>query len=367
MLTRNLMTLSAAILLSACVSNEPERAAAQSLLLREVSIPGIDSLHPASSRSFAVAPDGRVAFVGGYDPGKRLVTIIDTMGRLEQFGRQGQGPGEFSSPTGVFVEFSIDGDTLFVYDLLLARLTTRTRDGTMSSVDISEPTTGWPVSIASDSIDVMAMNFDDDARYEGVARIAVRSASKRTLLSLNDSAAAVLKGTSERRMPPIIATTRNRVVLGNRYTARFQSYDATGQPLHAWGHSAPERFLNDRELDSIVKERGPHGVTREIGGRAIRSPTAAQVRGMLNSTPQWRIGAMRFDPTGRLWVMGVGDSLTPFEVYSDTTLVGRVTLPCRPAGFEMKYGGDWLAIVCGAPESDAGMRIRLFEVNIPSG
>ena len=352
----------ALILALACVAQEQTHEPTLSTLtIRELNVPGLDSLNPRGLRSYAVAPDGRLAIIDAFDLENRVVTIVDTTGAVERFGRRGQGPNEFGSPIAVFVEFAKGGDTLLVYDGGNARLTTRTRTGATANLDLKAGANGWPLRLATDSIDLMPIG-DDVLLPTSVVRIATTSPMRRDLLTLRDSAAVALRKTSEGRTPHIVATTQNGIVLINRYRVALQSFDATGVPLKRWGYDSAEIFLTASQIDSIVAATGPHGVTRKIGNQVVPMRTEAQVRRSLADSPVTRVAHARYDQQGRLWVLRV-DGLV--SVYSDTTLIGEAALPCAKLGdFAIDSEGVWLATMCNAPETDSGNRLRLFSVKV---
>ena len=73
--------------------------------------------HPLSGGSLAVADDGTIAFVQGQD--HRIRFFSEAGEPLGDFGRAGQGPGEFVSVS----RLGWMGDTLWVFDMRLRRLT----------------------------------------------------------------------------------------------------------------------------------------------------------------------------------------------------------------------------------------------------
>ena len=331
-------------------------------VLTEFQVPGLVANGPERGQiSFAVARDGRLAFTGGFNEKDNFLTVIDTAGRIERFGRRGQGPGEFSPY--VFLSFVGNDEELIVYDQIQERVVRYAGARLISTQDVDVPE-GWPVNLSGDSIDYTAGSLGSEVAHAGILRVSTENSGTRMMVAPDDSTYAALFVKRRPRLP-MVATTKDRIVVVNQFIHAFQSFDVNGRPLQTWGKNLPEQFRSEATLDSLMKGKGPGGGYRVTPqGMKMRLPTSAEERRMLATDRQRYVHSIKFDEPGRLWVFGKGDDSAGFaDIYRDSTHIGRIALPCRQALFDESLRGNWLALLCAAPETDAGMRLRLFRLS----
>jgi hypothetical protein len=286
-------------------------------------VPNLDSLGPESPRpAIAVASNGVVAFTGGFDTAGRLITVMDTTGRIvSRFGRRGAGPGELGNT--ILLEFTPQG-VLVVTDAEHARFVLFDTAGSVLHTSAPISPAGFPVFVGEDSADIV-VNLGGQNRWR-VARVSVRSGEGREILSAQHPAAQALN-----TLVPPFAARGDRILVANPYKYLFQEFTVDGEPLPSWGRELPPRF--------IEPPPGSRGDPR----------------------PARHFALVRYDDRLRLWAL-TQPTLEQADVFEGEVYVGHVALPCSALDWTFSKGGGWLLVVCAAPEAMAGIELRLLRI-----
>jgi hypothetical protein len=305
--------------------------------LVRVVVPGLDLIGPEkASAAIAVATGGELAFTEGYDSLGRAITLVYTLGRvLLRAGQVGDGPAELRRGAAL----AIDEQGIVALDVARGRILFFSRSG-------GQPTTTgtigsvYPVRLARDSIDVLRLATSQSPPKSWLLRVSVRTLGERRLL--HQEIAGV----------PAFATAPERIVVGDPYTYRFHSYDANGLRVREWGRDLPQIFPHDTTVDRLVRDLAARGLSARGGREGLKA------------TPERHYSSLSFDGSGRLWARGIlRDGQAPFaDIFSDTTFLGRLELPCQDVSARMSLNGSWLALLCLAPATDAGVQLRLFRI-----
>jgi hypothetical protein len=203
--------------------------------LEQILIPVLDSIGPESSLAgVAVSESGRVAFTSGFDPGNRMITVIDTAGRLvHRLAQRGHGPGEIDSERYVSMEYS--GDTLIVWPVR-PLLYTFGPDGELLATSrtyrwLSDG--GAALRLRPDSSDFTIFNFETRMHIPAVMRASTAGETGRTLLTDSDPRHDSLRAASPwaLTLSRPLASNAGMFIVSDPVIYRFQSYDRHGTPL----------------------------------------------------------------------------------------------------------------------------------------
>lgn len=319
----------------------------------------------------AVSRRGHVAFTTGFDPAGRLVTVVDSTGRvLARVGRRGEGPGEFRNIQRLF----LDDSTLYVFDGS-ARLSEFRLDGEHCCTRAIPPT-DLPVRLHGDSIDVLVvvdvrpphtLKRISLATFEGRDLVRADSPELRDLLrSPTDTSRFVLVS---------YAPKGEGFVLGNGYSHRMVAFDAEGRPQRPlpafFGRDLPVQRLTGKALKREVER------LMAIAKRPFRLPDGTE---RINSVPKdrlerqaaaaipyfdWRLGGLQSDAWGRtLAIVPSGDSIS-IETFDDYESKGRVAVPCGGRSVTASVGGAFMALLCASPpDSDTEVELRLYRLGM---
>lgn len=266
--------------------------------------------------------------IKAYDPGGRFV---------RQFGREGEGPGEFREPS----EIVALRDTLLVYDWRLGRFTFLTRDGRVVSTS-RVPPTGRGLHVLDDATLVLGFSGGYSARLrpeiEGqfwLVRLDRAGAVRDTLFTGVDVDAIVYR------------TEQGMTVLSAPF-GRGPHWDAgSGRVVFGRGeHYVIDqyRFAPAQRLAMSVRRTAPPLEATEADRAAYRRPYEdpsfpGEVRKhyatMLRSVtypPTWpAYEDLRLDASGRLWALlpaHAADSIAAWDIFaSEGDYLGAVTLP----------------------------------------
>ena len=321
-----------------------------------VVVPHLDSLGPESiNATFAVSRTGTLAFTRAFDPENRLVTAIDTSGQVvARFVRRGQGPGEIAGSSfigllddNVLLALDVSGNRYMAFDARgEPRFTTRPLR-TVNSI---------PLRFALDSSDVIIIGEARDLSLSinAIERVSLATLKARTLIDARD--------TSFRQLGiayPLAASRGDIIVLANSRTYELVEYTAAGAERVKWKRDVPARFRTAMEVEALLK------LQKKLGPDGKLLPKWEGERARLAGQQTKHIQTLAFDGRGRLWAIGEDTTGTAFgDVFADTTYLGRVTIPCKVAKWQISFGGDWMALMCRAPETDSGLNLQLFRVGM---
>ena len=302
--------------------------------------------------------DGRVAVMNG---GTSEVRYYDSTGTwLRSSGREGQGPGEFESMTGLY---RLPGDTLLVFDINLRRMNRLAPDGSfLPSTSMAEAGDGMPIrpigQFADGSWAATDVSFFSIESQSGAVRPPLRLLHVASDLNQVSDTIAVFPGSQG-----WVETG------GGDETRRFMS--VRGLPFGLSSpHAAGDSLLHAGDAAQfVIGVYRPDGtMVRSIRYQVPRVPVTAEVierfkadelsrvpeAGRADQEAQWErmpipellpaFSAFAIDADGNLWVVGArvlpSDPATAMVFAPDGKLLGAVDLPAGVASYEI--GRDYL-------------------------
>ena len=301
----------------------PEQAAAPSAppTLRRVEAfrPGPEGPEKLGLMSLwvAVAPNGTVAFTGGYDSAGRQVTVVDTTGKvLFRFGKKGQGPGELD----FIMKLAMTDSTVSVSSGRPPRITTFAHDGRVIRT-APGPTREMVLAIHADSIDVMELDISKGTSAMGASgfrRVSLDGGGTRVLIDSTNAGfrefAAPVPGGSGRLVT--FAANETGFALVRAATKRLRTYDAKGAFIY--------------QADSLPLTASP-----------------------------------LLDRHGRVWIIGSRDG-GPVQaaVVDRGKVVAEMTFECNGVRFPA-LKGDWLLMPCldnPANPKESNLDLQLYRI-----
>ena len=313
---------------------------------------------------FDVVADGSVIYQASPRKAPILRRVDSTGRRIASFGRDGEGPGELRLLVGIDVQ----GDTLQLFDTGRSTLI----DATLGGKFIRERRIlTFDLSLAwhADSMDHWNPLPLPGQMGGGVFRTAIGEVAGRILLDSTN--AAFVAATAKRSGQPMVfayTATDNRIWVADPWEYRISTFNNDGTPITSFVHAiAPNRF-------------GPRGLaeTREQilkMPRSMPGPNGKRVplpdeRGRLDTLEREQIRhftrkPLHVDEFGRLWVVGVSRDSTSVDLFSDTTFVGRVMLPCYASavGTRVAFGrGGWMVLECEVEGGDWPTELQLYRI-----
>jgi len=264
----------------------------------------------------AVAPNGTVAFAGGYDSAGRQITVVDTTGKvLSRFGKKGQGPGELDFP----VKIAMTDSTISVVSTRPPRITTFTHDGRVIRT-APAPTRAMVLEIHADSIDVMELDISKGVSAvgaSGFSRVSLDGGGTRVLIDSTNAGfrefAAPVPGAGR-----VVTFAANELgfALMRPATRRLRTYDAKGALTH--------------QADSLPLTASP-----------------------------------LLDRHGRVWIIGTRDGGPVQAVVVDRgSVVAEMTFECKGTRFPA-LEGDWLLLPCldnPANPKESNLDLHLYRI-----
>jgi hypothetical protein len=340
--------------------------------LRQVALRNLGTDGPERRNShIAVTPQGAIAFTSGFDAQDRLVTIVDSTGRvLARAIPKGPGPGEANgvmtllSSESTFAAYSPDG-RLIVF---------RPSGAHVATHRLTAENAGAPLRLFQDSIDVLKV-----PGFNGIRRIALSSLGGRPLIPLGDATlAGLVKSTQPQGPPsyPAYVSFPGGVLVGHTTTYRLQRFDSKGNPVGpAFGRPLPPNHPDSVALAEVRRAaeaaaaRGPQPtVVRNPDGtvaatapptrtRTVDERVAAEAARVI---PHFGPTGLHVDGAGRVWVVRPTGNTTTFDVYRDGRLLGSRSIPCRTGGGSI--AGAFLAIMCQSSHPDREVDLKLFKI-----
>lgn len=344
-------------------------------------MPRLESVHleiagddqPATTRSVALTSDGHLVYFRDTRVAPLLVTV-DSNGRVvSRWGRTGEGPGELHGD-----EFLHSGDSaivLFESEGLIAKLFHA--DGELASERRNVPS-GFASDLTGDSIDIwrgfrLRSQTDDRVvadRPGSLDRVCLKSGCQHTLLPADDSIVRRVQLASPRSGAwPAIAAEEGRFVVGDGFAYRLWVFADDGHLEYSFGRAVPPRMATQRERDRLDSQivrmiRAPHGPRGTMSpGRLEDDPRRALFRD--EPLPHFQAQGVAFDEHHRLWVIGTVADSTFFDVFSDSTYLGRTTEACGGRRLASALRGHWLALACEVEDGPNPVELKLFRIREP--
>jgi hypothetical protein len=200
-----------------------------------------------------------------------------------------------------------------------------------------------------------------------VLRVALAGAGERVMVPEGAAEAGTLLdisplGGGVRSQLASITTTKDRVIIANGGTYRMLVYSAAGELLGTMGRAAdsasPPR-LTKRQIDAEIRQiRTSDTTLTEKYLSSVRKQLERQRMPFFSAAQ-----GIRFDPAGRLWVVGYSGDSAFADVFADTTFVQRVPLRCPGFDGQWDLKGSWLAVGCGRRDPAAqGGELQLYRI-----
>jgi hypothetical protein len=296
------------------------------------------------------------------DSGNKAVQVYDREGRfLRRFGKEGEGPGEFRSPVGAFLDWSGD---LIVYDTMTQRASRFSTAGEYRGSEALEVTSSMAVPVRADrghylrsETSVLRGGGIMVQRY-GIGGSALAAPEPATLLQLIDEEGQVIRAMGTPRHSENMMTER----LINQVT--FAAAPG-GKAVVAF------TFANLIQVYDLANGNLEREITRQLAfePREIRTEmtpqTSTDAQGRRMTTVRGTIVAdqvtrdLAIDPEGRIWVLtnrtlsdlrrdrlesGDLTGLVRLEVFApDGRLLAGLPLETAPVQLDFDPSGDlWL-------------------------
>ena len=282
-----------------------------------------------------------------------MIRAFDRTGRpLWSTGRSGNGPGEFVFPTRV----AIGPDRgVSVIDMRQRRHTRLARDGTLLG---SNSFLGFLAASAarSRSGEVM-MLIDDFTGPLSLQRWPSGAARPSDHVSIPRRERA---GGGFVQPSIAVAGSGAMAVVLDPFTYRIGRLGPDGRTMAEIGRDIPPARRTDAEMKELSARiaSGPARRAAE-GGRSVAAGAPSDAD--LSLKPHVRLDGLRFDDSGRLWVLtmrGTGMQ-SVFDIFSASgAFAGSVTVPARVNTFSL--AGPYL--VTGGEDADDIPRITLWRV-----
>lgn len=326
--------------------------------LQEVYVTETFTNVPPSVRSpIVVSEIGEVAFATSADEPDGQITILTRDGAIKQnFGRRGNGPGEFRDPRvlyltnseiGVidqnrYLRLSHDGRLLQSYPLPSNGLITSGRPGLVLGLVMSGGAMR-PVMFVVDRAD----------------RIVTRQLGA-------DSVLIATAANVGPRSPSILVTgaSDERLVVGNPFSYSAIVYDTSGLVKKRLHRSVSQPRWSESRLDTEVKQ---FLRTRERMGARADEVAAKQIRAQLSSAPLPFFSAIAspgFDHQGRLWFLRQDGDVLYGDVHWPNGAISEVLINCSGFAGMAAVVGEYLAVVCASDSNnyEADTSLRLIRI-----
>lgn len=306
----------------------------------------------------AVDDEGLIAYIASMRDAP-MIKVIDSTGALHAaFGRQGDGPGEFRTPTQV----AWFHDTLSIRSRagVMARFTS-------SGKFVEEDRTsffGTILSVGRDSLVGVALAPSEEIPASGIVRVDISSGRGRSLPTDTFVTRLLRAATGQGSSFIPFAERGQTTLVGDGLGYSIRMYDDSGQVTGVIHRNLPVRTRGARELElrreslrRSLRFRGPNGERmdeREIDRQLEAAATEA--------VPYFDRGSLFFDGNGRLWVFGIDQDSTVADVFSGTTHLGRIVIGCFNRWGWRSLSGAWLVMGCETdPDTDVP-NLQLYRI-----
>lgn len=312
--------------------------------------------------ALAVSPTGMIAFTHGFDPQGRLVTLVDSTGKVQaRFARSGDGPGEFRQILRLFIGdntvFVFAAAKLAAFDLQGRHLWTR-----------SVPPTALITAIHGDSAD--ALVSQDPLRSLGLQRLSLRTMTGRTVIPDRGPPLHALsrsRSDSARTAIPAIARLGDDLIIGNGQTYRLARISGDGRLVAEFGRTLQAGRLAGDALDAEIQRRlaAARRTFRGPDGQRVALPVnEAQIRREASQPRPFFSGqthGLQSDGARRVYAVIPGTEYTFIDVFEGDAFVGRTSVACGGRRVTASGAGRFLALLCEASLSaDGEAELKLF-------
>ncbi|HQW66133.1 MAG: hypothetical protein KA745_06360 [Gemmatimonadales bacterium] len=315
---------------------------------------------------FDVVSDGSVIYQSSFDKGPMLRRIDSTGRLLEAFGREGEGPGELRGLA--FLE--VRGDTLQIYNSERKALIDMTLSGKLlreRRIEGFDSRLVWH----PDSVDHWNAT-PRPGQSPRVMRSAIGKSEGRVLFDSTNAmfTTAITKRTGQATSPTQFSytATTDRMWVADPWEYRISTFKSDGTPISSFVHAIEPNRFGPRALaetrERIMKTprfmRGPNGERIPLADDRGRLDTLER-----ESIRHFTRNPLHVDEFGRLWVVGVSRDSTSVDLFSDTTFVGRVMLPCYASGVGIRVAfgrGGWMVLECEVEDGDWPTELQLYRI-----
>jgi hypothetical protein len=321
----------------------------------EAGVPGTTALLPFASSSAPITASVDIVIVSeviacvinSYET--HIHCVDRSSDSVTVFGREGEGPGEFVSLSGIWR--SRDGHVVAM-DLAQERLTFFTPDGTLVS-ETRLPDAFQPRLLRGDQLFgiKMGIRFVDDELLPEYVSMAVDAYSGEILWERTDLADAVK---SECFNEAVGTSTPNGGLVYQaceHELAFFAHRDAPTATVVA-SPSYVETLPNERDVSAYVNVIS--SLSRHPGGMSASEieTMAAEFR---EKPKEWLLkpNSFDFDDQNRLWTATTRDrdTFSYFDIWSGTKFSGAVRIRDRLMGFDI-FGSTLATLVDRPPDED---------------
>lgn len=286
----------------------------------------------------AVGIDGTILVAGQDAPVVRLFSRDGTL--LKQMGRTGSGPGEFRFP--MRASFG-PGGSIHVLDMTLRRVSHLAPDGTEAR---AVPLGAFPGAVASRGETGELVVLTDDFRGTLTLLRFPAGASEPTIVSK----IAKPRPTDGHLTFPVVAAAANgEIALGHVGEAyRITRLSASGESVGEIVREIPQVRRTPEEIEELTRRResARARVQAELGrgGRGGRGGAAPSIgTGDDTFKPHFGIDALRYDASGRLWVLTMRgkENEAVFDLFAPSgAFLGSLVVPSNVRVYAL--GGGYL-------------------------
>ncbi len=312
--------------------------------------------------SVEVDASGHVAFLSNNSSEERL-TVVDAQGHLTlRFGRTGSGPSEVRSPRLI----SMSAAQPTTWDVALGRLTewdskgaTRFSLATATSTQVQAVAPGGYLGFRVGSEKPSPVLLD-----KGTGEVRPLLLASDTFAQANFSAIRTARTV---RTGPLLGLWQDGFLLGDATAYRIAMYRWDGTLVRVLGRDLPFAPLSNSRVETMLK---PMLKAMRASGKAVNDADLASQRAKMAALEFPRImpgGTTRPDSKNRVWFLGVDGDEAFADVFSTTSFLGRVHVPCKGFLGSWSISGSWLAVSCESddPSFEGDAVIKLFRIIEP--
>lgn len=311
------------------------------------------------SERFTLGPDGRIAMQ--LSPGSEtLLGTFDSTGTtILGLGKSGEGPGELRNPTlAVF-----DASRLIVGDMAQPRLVTF--DPRTGKARATTPLT-LPVTLLASRGDRFLVAVPTASGVVLPSWLTLGASDVQPLVSPTDSFVSqhFPPAPDPRIMPrATLGAWRGGVIVADGRSYRVGLYDSTGTFVRVLHREVADRIPTAAMVAAFQKRaegyRGPDGKGRDPARIAddVTAYRQSTLPHFYHTVP------IVDDRVGRIWVVGAEADSAFADLFTPTAHLGHLGIPCPGFGGRWALNGEWLALLCAAPErSDRAAVVQLYRI-----
>lgn len=319
----------------------------------------VDDPPLSTADGFALGASGAVAMT--LAPGGRfLIGIFDTAGTQRSMaGIRGEGPGELRAP----MPFVLDAERLLVSDLAQARIVTFDPESgrAIATTPMIEPLPA--LTAEGDRLLVRVMN-PGGTMLPGWYRLGDKKSV--ALVAATDS--FITQHFPAARDPrlttlAVLGIWRGGVIVADGRSYALALYDSSGHVVRILTRDVAPRLPTTAMIDRFRRRaeryRGPDGKGHD------RVRIAVDVDAYRDAPqPHFsHVSPLREDRFGRIWVVGMEGDSAFADLFTPTSHVGHLGIPCPGFSGRWSLQGEWLALLCEAPEGSVrGAELHRYRV-----